>query len=59
MACKYDRRKIMGLLAQTCPVCNGRGWMPEEFYSGISNTTTTSRVTCKSCGGGGVVFVGD
>lgn len=42
---------------EICPVCNGRGWMPEEFYSGMGNTTTITNVTCKTCGGSGVINV--
>lgn len=42
-----------------CPVCDGRGFVPNGFY----NTTTqeyvsvnTTPETCRSCGGTGVVW---
>lgn len=39
---------------QVCPVCNGKGLVPNGFYDVGSNTYTTTSATpetCKSCGG--------
>ena len=44
---------------EKCPVCNGRGWMPDEFYSNFGSTTSTARVICRTCGGSGIVYVPD
>lgn len=42
-----------------CPVCDGRGFVPNGFY----NTTTQEYVsvntipeTCRSCGGTGIIW---
>lgn len=40
---------------QRCPVCAGRGTLPSDFYSQIGGMTSTVRVTCRSCGGKGMV----
>ena len=45
----------------TCPVCNGRGFVPCGFYlsqtyDGSSVTDSTSTEVCKSCNGRGIVF---
>lgn len=43
-----------------CPVCDGRGIVPNGFYRAVgvnewvSGSTTPE--TCRSCGGCGVVF---
>lgn len=44
-----------------CPVCEGRGTVPSNFYSCYSSGTAvnTAPVTCKSCGGRGVIFDSD
>ena len=43
-----------------CPVCEGRGVVPADFYWVAGNTyqstTTNPAVTCRSCGGKGVIF---
>ena len=49
----YDGEK-----AVTCPVCYGRGFVPEGFYNStgltwVSNGTGTE--TCRSCGGKGYI----
>ncbi len=46
--------------AQRCPVCNGRGWMPNGFYTvppGINHfcDRNTGTETCRSCNGQGVI----
>ena len=44
-------------MTQVCPVCGGRGTVPQGFYYGVDNpdTTDTSRETCRACGGRGVI----
>jgi hypothetical protein len=43
-----------------CPICNGKGIVPQGFYSTgydggyLSNSTTPD--TCKSCGGTGIIW---
>jgi len=42
--------------AQICPVCGGKGSVPECFYMGTLGTPTGS-TTCRSCEGRGYVVV--
>jgi DnaJ-class molecular chaperone len=42
-----------------CPVCYGKGIVPNGFYSSTSNTWTSSSIMCRSCGGRGVITVYD
>lgn len=42
-----------------CPVCSGKGLVPNGFYSCTGNTiisTSTAPEQCKSCKGTGVVW---
>ena len=42
-----------------CPICNGKGIVPNGFYLGTSKTWTTPNATpekCKSCNGTGIVW---
>lgn len=42
-----------------CPVCNGCGAMPLDFYGGIIDEYTSlgvNHVVCKTCNGKGVVW---
>jgi len=43
----------------TCPVCNGRGLVPNGFYTAIGvqyySSSSTTPEKCKSCNGTGVV----
>lgn len=44
---------------QVCPVCNGKGLVPNGFYNVGSNTRTTTSATpetCRSCGGKGYII---
>lgn len=45
--------------AQVCPVCGGKGLVPNGFYNISSNISTTSATpkTCRSCGGKGYIIV--
>ena len=41
-----------------CPVCNGRGLVPFNFYDNIyygNATIPTPDVTCRSCSGKGII----
>jgi DnaJ-class molecular chaperone len=44
---------------QTCPVCFGKGMVPNGFYSspGVLTwpATSTTPEQCRSCGGNGIV----
>lgn len=38
-----------------CPICSGRGTMPGSFY-GDNGPAGLCEVTCRSCGGSGIVW---
>lgn len=44
---------------EVCPVCHGRGLVPNGFYTAVGtpyySTTSTSSETCRSCGGKGYI----
>jgi len=45
-----------------CPVCSGRGFVPQSFYLGNgpgSSSTGTGTETCRTCNGTGVVWAPD
>lgn len=52
-----------------CPVCNGRGIVPSNFYSThyepnyshltCSMSTSNGSVTCRSCHGKGIIIIPD
>ena len=45
--------------AQKCPVCYGKGIVPNGFYRSTGETWTSSSITpesCRSCKGEGVVW---
>lgn len=39
-----------------CPVCGGRGFVGNNFYSNYNELTAPFNETCRSCGGKGIVF---
>ena len=40
-----------------CPVCGGRGLVPNGFYSFCADSTTAiTGETCRTCGGKGVIW---
>lgn len=39
-----------------CPVCEGRGTVPADFYTPGYYTANTAPCVCKSCGGKGVIW---
>ena len=40
---------------EKCPICNGRGQVPSDFYDGIG--ATAKFVQCRSCRGQGYILV--
>lgn len=38
-----------------CPVCEGRGTMPCNFYTRATMAGDTAQVQCKSCNGTGII----
>ena len=45
-----------------CPVCEGRGTMPDYFYEiypGYSTSTGENQVPCQSCSGTGIIYGGE
>ena len=52
-----DTVKEPGAKPFVCPVCNGRGTMPDGFYDRLaSSTTDASPEMCRSCNGTGIVW---
>ena len=48
------------LIPHTCPVCRGKGIVPNGFYlstTGQFSSTSTSPETCRSCHGQGYILV--
>jgi DnaJ-class molecular chaperone len=44
---------------ERCPVCHGKGIVPNGFYSSTEkqwNTTSASPEQCRSCSGSGIVW---
>ena len=42
-----------------CPICNGKGIVPNGFYLGVASTwsgTSVAPETCRACGGSGIVW---
>ena len=55
------QKGMTNMSVYTCPVCNGRGFVPCGFYlsqtyDGSSVTDSTSTELCRSCGGRGIIF---
>ena len=42
---------------QACPVCGGRGTVPNDFYDCRGVGTSTSREQCRRCVGSGTIVV--
>jgi len=44
-----------------CPVCGGVGTVPADFYDPDMSRSTAgcTQVTCKACGGNGIIIVRD
>lgn len=44
--------------SELCPVCKGRGWMPQHFYEPLNPYVTgpqDGKLPCRACGGRGVI----
>lgn len=39
-----------------CPICYGVGTVDHDFYTKLGYSTSTERMTCKACGGEGIVI---
>lgn len=39
-----------------CPVCEGRGSLPSNFYTRDAGATSTADIQCRSCKGTGVLW---
>jgi DnaJ-class molecular chaperone len=39
-----------------CPVCEGRGTVPMNFYSGATIANSTAPEECRTCNGTGVLW---
>jgi len=39
-----------------CPVCEGRGFLLESFYTDDDSTASGYYVTCRTCSGKGIVW---
>lgn len=39
-----------------CPICEGRGAVPCNFYTGGRVSTDASDVPCKACSGTGILW---
>ena len=45
---------------EKCPVCEGRGHVPQGFYLDLCTTTgTCAPIMCRACQGKGFIFVQD
>lgn len=57
--CSYTVFPSYQLLPRTCPVCFGRGTVPNGFYSGCGMWIYSSDAAlerCRSCWGRGIVW---
>ena len=39
-----------------CPVCEGRGVVPANFYTMDESASGTAPVPCRACNGGGIIY---
>ena len=52
---------ILGILSagegqvQRCSICECRGNVPNNFYTGITGSTSADPVTCRACKGSGII----
>jgi DNA-directed RNA polymerase subunit RPC12/RpoP len=48
------------MAAYRCPVCDGKGLVPNGFYAAVGvnywSSSSTTPETCRACGGTGLVF---
>lgn len=42
---------------QLCPVCQGRGSVPPDFYAQLGSGTSVTREQCRRCIGRGTITV--
>lgn len=41
---------------QRCPVCDGCGTVPADFYARLGVATGMGREQCRTCRGSGIIF---
>lgn len=58
-ACQIDPRTrapaVPTRLWQTCPICQGCGTVPADFYARLGVGTSTAREQCRRCEGTGTI----
>lgn len=47
------------VMFQKCPVCEGVGSMPHNFYTRVQASSSISEVQCKTCNGQGIIYMND
>ena len=52
----YSYSTPVKLTPHRCPVCEGRGSLPENFYTRLTIGIGGADVTCKTCEGRGVLW---
>lgn len=53
---KAKKWGVAGRVPFRCPVCEGRGDVSGDFYYSGQLATYSSRATCRTCNGGGIVW---
>ncbi len=54
-ACAATRTPTPTRLWQTCPVCQGCGTVPADFYARMGVGTSSARESCRRCDGTGTI----
>jgi DnaJ-class molecular chaperone len=54
--CKPEYTWRTNSVPHKCPVCEGRGKVPYNFYDLRGTTTACSEEVCKSCWGTGILW---
>lgn len=44
------------MMYQKCPVCDGRGVVPHNFYTMCTVSSSTAPEKCRTCGGHGILW---
>ncbi len=55
---EMEENKRNGATPHKCPICGGRGFVPEWFYNLTtrSSGTNASGEACRACGGRGIIW---
>jgi len=56
--CNYEQTYGIKKTPYRCPICNGKGLVPCNFYSFSTFNVTSAATpeTCRSCGGNGILW---